>query len=243
MSYGFKTMVIFVGAPLEPIPVSLDAAVTSFSISPLLPEGMSIDATTGTITGTVSSVSTSGQEYTVTATYPGGSITTQFSFTIRESTEMSTGGFVACYWAGITECLVPSFNYFYKNSAQYCKMESKVDFSDTWESETGSVWPGLDYRFLDYFSAYMYGYFNVVAEGTYSMRLTSDDGSLMYLDDLTNVFINLDGCRPRSSSEKLFGLNIRKIDLWLKLLLVSLNLWFIFLMRTVRLMVLLIPIP
>ncbi len=82
MSYGFKTMVIFVGAPLEPIPVSLDAAVTSFSISPLLPEGMSIDATTGTITGTVSSVSTSGQEYTVTATYPGGSITTQFSFTI-----------------------------------------------------------------------------------------------------------------------------------------------------------------
>ena len=201
MSYGFKTMVIFVGAPLEPIHVSLDAAVTSFSISPLLPEGMSIDATTGTITGTVSSVSTSGQEYTVTATYPGGSITTQFSFTIRESTEMSTGGFVACYWAGITECLVPSFNYFYKNSAQYCKMESKVDFSDTWESETGSVWPGLDYRFLDYFSAYMYGYFNVVAEGTYSMRLTSDDGSLMYLDDLTNVFINLDGCRPRSSSE------------------------------------------
>lgn len=200
MSYGFKTMVLFVSVPLEPIPVSIDAAVTSFSISPLLPEGMSLDATTGTITGTVTSTSTSGQEYTVTATYPGGTITTHFSFTIREASEMSSGGFVACYWAGITECLVPSFNYFYKNSAAYCKMEAKVDFSDTWESETGSVWPGLDYRFLDYFSAYMYGYINVVTEGTYVMQLTSDDGSLMYLDDLTTPFINLDGCRPRSSS-------------------------------------------
>ena len=193
-------MNLFTTVPLEPIPISSNSAITTFSINPALPEGLLLDSASGTISGSVASTATTGTTYTVTATNSLGSTTTTVSFNIKDVADMTMGGFVACYWAGITECLTPSFNYFYKNAAQYCQHESKINFSDTWASELGSVWPGLDYRFLDYFSAYMYGYFNIQTPGTYTFYFTSDDGALFYLDDLESIFIDREGCRGSSTT-------------------------------------------
>ena len=55
-------------------PTSLGGAVVTWSISPNLPTGLSIDAATGTISGTPTVLSTQAT-YTITATNTGGSDT------------------------------------------------------------------------------------------------------------------------------------------------------------------------
>ena len=56
-------------------PTSSGGTVTSWSVSPSLPAGLSIDSSTGAISGTPSAV-TSSATYTVTASNTGGSDTT-----------------------------------------------------------------------------------------------------------------------------------------------------------------------
>ncbi len=60
---------------------SVTGSVTGYTVSPSLPTGMAIDATTGVITGTPTTP-TALALYTVTATGPGGSTTCDVSITI-----------------------------------------------------------------------------------------------------------------------------------------------------------------
>ena len=105
-------MNLFTTVPLDPIPITSNTAITSFTISPALPEGLLLDSASGTISGSVASTATTGTSYTVTATNSFGSTTTSFAFIIKDVSDMTMGGFVACYWDSITECLTPSFNIF-----------------------------------------------------------------------------------------------------------------------------------
>ena len=65
-------------------PTYSGSTVTSWSISPSLPSGLSIDASTGAISGTPSVLQTSSQSYTVTATNGQGSATTSISIIIND---------------------------------------------------------------------------------------------------------------------------------------------------------------
>ena len=201
LSYGFDTMTQYVGVPIEPIPARADAYLNNFSIQPALPNGVSLDTSTGTITGAFPDTSMSNQVFTVTASNSMGSVTTTVKFLIRAEAEMTTPGFIGCYWTGTTECRTPAFDYYYQNSAQYCQIETKLDFADSYYEGEGNTWPGLDERFRDYYTSYMYGYINVVVEGTYNFVMSSDDSSFLYIDSLTEPVINRDGCRGAGSPD------------------------------------------
>ncbi len=64
-------------------PSSSGGTVVSYSVSPALPTGLSLNTTTGAITGTPT-VNTSSATYTITATNTGGFTTKGLSFTVSE---------------------------------------------------------------------------------------------------------------------------------------------------------------
>ena len=199
LSYGFDSMTQYVGVPIEPVPARSDAYLNEFTISPALPEGVTMDATTGTITGQFTNTATSNQVYTVTGRNTMGSVQTTIKFVVRESSEMTTPGFIGCYWSGTTGCRTPAFDYYYQNTAQFCQKEMKLDFTATYGEGSGNTWPGLDERFRDYYTSYMYGYIQTLVEADYSFSLASDDASFLYIDSLENWVINRDGCRGSST--------------------------------------------
>ncbi len=79
-------------------------AVTNYSISPALPTGLSIDANTGTISGTPTVVS-AAKNYTVTATNAGGTATSILSIVVNCVPTSSSTTHSACgsyTWNGTT---------------------------------------------------------------------------------------------------------------------------------------------
>ena len=66
LSYGFDSMTQYVGVPIEPIPIRSDAYLNEFTIQPALPASVTMDPTTGTITGKFPDTSMSNQVFTVT---------------------------------------------------------------------------------------------------------------------------------------------------------------------------------
>ncbi len=85
---SYSTPDIFInGKPINPlVPVSSGGAVINYSISPPLPGGLSIDATTGTISGTPTVLS-SATSYTVTASNSGGIGTAELNITVIKMTD------------------------------------------------------------------------------------------------------------------------------------------------------------
>jgi len=65
------------------IPTSTGGTVTNYSVSPALPAGLSMNAATGVITGTPTSV-TASAVYAVTATNTGGSTTSSVTITVND---------------------------------------------------------------------------------------------------------------------------------------------------------------
>ena len=71
-SYSYASLILETGLPMSPIsPNSFAGAVDSWSVSPTLPNGLSLDPSTGTISGTPTTI-TPSQTYTITATNTGG---------------------------------------------------------------------------------------------------------------------------------------------------------------------------
>ena len=64
-------------------PTSSGGTVTAWSVSPSLPAGLSLDTTTGEISGTPTAV-TSSASYTITASNTGGSDTTTITITVND---------------------------------------------------------------------------------------------------------------------------------------------------------------
>ncbi len=69
-------------------PSNSGGAVVSYSVSPALPAGLSLDTTTGIITGTPTAITGSGT-YTVTATNTGGSTTKDLTITVNDAAPTS----------------------------------------------------------------------------------------------------------------------------------------------------------
>jgi len=74
-----------VGTAIAPLKPTVHGDVTSFSVSPALPAGLSLDTTSGVISGAPTSV-TAKASHTVTATNSGGSTTATVSIVVTAST-------------------------------------------------------------------------------------------------------------------------------------------------------------
>ncbi|MEC7180713.1 MAG: putative Ig domain-containing protein, partial [Candidatus Thermoplasmatota archaeon] len=91
-------------------PTTNGGTVVSYSVSPSLPAGLSINATTGVISGTPSAV-TSTASYTITATNTGGSDTASISITVNDiapSIAYSTTSFTLTKGTAMTTTAVTS---------------------------------------------------------------------------------------------------------------------------------------
>jgi Putative Ig domain len=84
LSYSTNPVIYTVGVAIPPdVPHSTGGTVVSYSVSPALPAGLSLNATTGIISGTPSAVAPSA-DYVVTATNSGGSTTASLDITVTE---------------------------------------------------------------------------------------------------------------------------------------------------------------
>jgi len=82
LGYQQQLPVYSKGLPITPnIPSAVGGLIVSYSVSPQLPEGLSLHPTTGYITGTPTALSTAAS-YTVTAVNSGGSTTTVLSIRV-----------------------------------------------------------------------------------------------------------------------------------------------------------------
>ncbi|MAF93370.1 hypothetical protein CMO85_01745, partial [Candidatus Woesearchaeota archaeon] len=84
VSYSQSSYTLTKGTAMTTItPTSSGGPVTSWSVSPSLPAGLSLDSSTGAISGTPTAV-TSSASYTVTASNTGGSDSTTISITVND---------------------------------------------------------------------------------------------------------------------------------------------------------------
>ena len=84
LSYSAGTAVFTKGVAIAPDnPTSSGGTATSYSVSPALPAGLSLNSGTGIVSGTPSTV-TAQASYTVTAYGAGGSTTTILSITVND---------------------------------------------------------------------------------------------------------------------------------------------------------------
>ena len=80
LTYANTNLTLTVGTPVNIAPPSMEGGtVTSWSIDPSLPAGLTFSTSTGRINGTPTALSVTGVTYTVTATNSGGSGFTTFS--------------------------------------------------------------------------------------------------------------------------------------------------------------------
>lgn len=200
LSYGFDYMYQYTTVPTEPIPAQSDAYLNSFTITPALPTGVTMDTETGMISGTFPDTTSTNVEYTVTGSNGMSTASTVLKFIVKDISEMVTSGYTGCYWSGTTECRTPAFDYYYQNTAQFCQHETTFDYNDSYGEGSGNTWPGLDERFRDYYTSYFYGYIQILVDGEYAFYLNSDDASFLYVDTFDTPLINRDGCRGTSSS-------------------------------------------
>lgn len=91
LGYAVNPALYTVGAPISPnAPASSGGAVSSYSVSPPLPAGLSLDPSTGVVSGTPTTV-TGPDVYVVTATNVAGSATVGLSIAVGAGVEPPSG--------------------------------------------------------------------------------------------------------------------------------------------------------
>jgi Putative Ig domain len=84
LSYPSAAQVFVVGTAITPITPAITGTLTSFTVSPALPAGLSVDSNKGTLSGTPTVVAATGS-YTIRATGPGGAATSaSLSITVND---------------------------------------------------------------------------------------------------------------------------------------------------------------
>ncbi len=81
LSYSTSSLTIAVGTAMTTFSPTVTGTVTSYTISPALPSGLSLNSSTGAINGTPSST-ISSTSYTITATNPAGNTTFSLALSI-----------------------------------------------------------------------------------------------------------------------------------------------------------------
>jgi hypothetical protein len=102
LSYATSTAVFTKGVAIAPdSPKSSGGAVTSYSVSPALPTGLVLSASTGIVSGTPTAVTAAGT-YVVTASDSAGSTTASLSITVNDQppTSLSYSTATAVYPKG-----------------------------------------------------------------------------------------------------------------------------------------------
>src|SRR6185312_11728952 len=86
VSYTGSPFTYYTGSTISSLTPTVTGSPTGYSVSPALPGGLSISATTGVISGTPTSA-TGAANYTITATYAGGiTATTSINISVTAST-------------------------------------------------------------------------------------------------------------------------------------------------------------
>ena len=86
ISYSLTSLTLEKGTAMTTLtPTTSGGAITSWSVSPSLPAGLSLDSSTGAISGTPTAV-TSSAAYTVTASNTGGSDTASITIVVNDVT-------------------------------------------------------------------------------------------------------------------------------------------------------------
>ena len=84
ISYGSNSLTLTKGTTMTTeTPTVGGGTITSWAVSPTLPAGLSLDSSTGAISGTPTSV-TSSASYTITATNTGGSDTATITIVVND---------------------------------------------------------------------------------------------------------------------------------------------------------------
>jgi hypothetical protein len=93
LSYSRNPVTYVVGAAIAPNTPTIvgNACTISYSVIPALPAGLTLDATTGVITGTPTAV-TARANYTVTATNASGFTTTSLSIAVLDPSDVRHNG-------------------------------------------------------------------------------------------------------------------------------------------------------
>lgn len=97
LSYGTPPAFVL-NQPITPLKPSVMGTVTSYSVSPTLPSGLSISGTTGVISGTPTVV-TPKTTYTVTASNAGGSTTASLSIVVSSEGSAPSIAYTSPYYS------------------------------------------------------------------------------------------------------------------------------------------------
>ena len=103
LSYSSPTAIYIKGVQITPnTPTSTGGTVTAYGVSPSLPAGLSLSATTGVISGTPTTV-TAAASYTVTASDSAGTTTAALTITVNDQppTALSYSTGTAVYTEGV----------------------------------------------------------------------------------------------------------------------------------------------
>lgn len=96
LSYSSSSLSFTAGVTITNLSPTVTGSVTSYSVAPALPAGLSLNTTTGVISGTPS-VAAASANYTITATNSGGSTTTTITVVVAEPAPTSVPTPMA-YW-------------------------------------------------------------------------------------------------------------------------------------------------
>ncbi|HEY3452578.1 MAG TPA: putative Ig domain-containing protein [Myxococcales bacterium] len=97
LSYAANPARYYRTAPITPNPPSTTGGVaTSYSVTPALPAGLSLDPATGVLSGTPSALAEG--VHTVTATNPSGSVSVELEIAVLSQTTTGTWGTLALGW-------------------------------------------------------------------------------------------------------------------------------------------------
>jgi hypothetical protein len=90
---------LYTGVPVTGLsPTVVGGTITGYNVSPALPAGLSLDATTGVISGTPR-VGSAATNYTITGTYSGGSVTTVVNITVvNVPKKLSLKAYLQGFW-------------------------------------------------------------------------------------------------------------------------------------------------
>ena len=89
ITYSSTSLTLTRNTPMTTLtPTTSGGTITSWSVSPSLPAGLSLDSSTGAISGTPSAV-TSSANYTITATNTGGSDTATITIVVNDIARIS----------------------------------------------------------------------------------------------------------------------------------------------------------